>query len=463
MRPRAFFVMPTMALYVSGKLSWSLCRSHDTGITTHFTGILINHFLCYTSLSSIQSTALQSPILTNVPIHKKSYHPIPSPKTIASFTNDMSAMQMHELGRILNHLRENAPPASTDNGSRTNNAYEEVGSKQADSDGNKLDDDHPYSSKWPEVFSNGREVYSEQFYSQFPFLQGVDPFDTDNTYMSSEAYLTSNAAADPPKFRKGRPDRTAEVPPALAFVNGLISLELDDLPIDDQDCLICRESYRGGEFEEMPLELPGCGHVVGRDCLLTWLSTFPSFDEGMQRTSCPHCRRETPIENRMSIDTSKGLAQLLRDANYLLTGSGPFVLDRKARRKWEIIKRYANNYLEERRLYDRDHALLEQKRKMNERKVEIFMKLMKDHIAEYVKLAASGPGKEQEKNAGSLVSNLHWFERRGLIEAYLDLKDGTYTESGDINLTIEEMNAELATLRYPLAQMMDWTYSRTLA
>ena len=372
-------------------------------------------------------------------------------------------MQMQELGRMLNHLRENAPSPSTDDGSRLIDAYDDVRSKRANSSDNVLDADHPYSENWPEVFCNGRAIYSEQFYSHFPFLRGVDPFDEEGTYMTSEAYLTSNAAIDPPRFRFGLPDSTAEVPPALAFVNSLISLELDDLPVDEQDCPICKEQYRVGEFGEMPLELPGCGHVVGRDCLLTWLSTFPSFDDGMLQSSCPHCRRETLIEKKMSIDTSEGLAQLLRDANYILMGSGPLVLDRKARHHWEVIKRYANDYLQERRLYDQDDALLEQKRKMNERKVEIFMVLMKDHIAEYVKSASSSSTPKQEKLTRYLINALRWFERRGLVEAYLDLKDDVDAGDGDHSLAMEEINAELAALPYPLARMMEWTYSGTLA
>lgn len=375
----------------------------------------------------------------------------------------MAEMQMKELGRILNHLRANAPSPSTDDGSRLIDAYDDVGPNRVNSGDNILDVDHPYSAMWPEVFCNGREIYSEQFYSHFPFLKGVDPFDEEGTYMGSEAYLTSNAATDPLRLRAGLPDKTAEVPPALAFVDSLISLELDDLPVDNQDCPICKEQYRVGEFEEMPLELPGCGHVIGRDCLLTWLSTFPSFDDGMVHNSCPHCRRETLIEHRMSIDMTEGLAQLSRDANYLLTGSGPLVLDRKARRHWEVIKKYTNEYLEERRLYDQEHVLLEQKRKMNERKVEIFMVLMKDHIAEYARSISPLPTPKREKLARDLINALRWFERRGLLEAYLDLKDGLDAEDGDLSRAVTGMNVELAALPYPLAQMMEGRYSGTLA
>jgi len=368
----------------------------------------------------------------------------------------MPEKQVQELGRILTHLRDNAPQQPADDDSMMIDACEYDGSKEGGSSDDTLDDDHPYSDKWPEVFCNGQGVYSEQFYSKFQFLRGVDPFDEEARYRSSEAYLTSEIATD-------LPDRNAEVPPALAFVNSLISLELDDLPDEDQNCPICQERYREGEFEEMPLELPGCGHVVGKDCLLAWLSTFSSLKDGMLHNSCPHCRRETPVEHRMSIDTPAGLMQLLRDANYLLTRSGPLFLNRKSRHHWEVIKKYANDDLEERRLYDRDHALLEENRKMNERKVEIFMVLMKDHIAKYAQ-SISSPSTEKKGRCAEYLSNaLRWFERRGLVEAYLNLKDGVDAEDGDLNLTVEAMNTELATLPYPLAALMEQTYSGTLA
>ena len=39
------------------------------------------------------------------------------------------------------------------------------------------------------------------------------------------------------------PDPNAEVPAAIAFVNGLISLELDDLRKGDNSCTICLQPY----------------------------------------------------------------------------------------------------------------------------------------------------------------------------------------------------------------------------
>ena len=129
----------------------------------------------------------------------------------------------------------------------------------------ELDPDHPNSSLWPEVFSNGRENFSKSFYRQFPWARGFDPFEElpfEQTIQStrSEQYFMAS--------RKGLPlDKKAKAPPVLAFVKDLISLELDDLPDDEHNCPICREKYREGEREEMPLVLP-CQHVIGKDVSL---------------------------------------------------------------------------------------------------------------------------------------------------------------------------------------------------
>lgn len=128
-----------------------------------------------------------------------------------------------------------------------------------DADGD-FDMDHPNSNLWPEVFCNGREQFSEGFYQTFPWTRGVDPFEETDEGALLREFSGLN-------FQGLPKDAKAEVPPVLSFVNNPISLELDDLPEEEQSCPICRETYRQGEEEEMPLELP-CQHVVGKNVSL---------------------------------------------------------------------------------------------------------------------------------------------------------------------------------------------------
>ena len=120
----------------------------------------------------------------------------------------------------------------------------------------ELDPDHPMSNAWPEVFENGREIFSEEFYQRFPWARHIDPFKEARRRSSRDIVSSDHHGLSL--------DSKAEAPPVLAFVNSLISLELDDLSDDEQQCPICREVYREGQYEEMPLVLP-CKHVVGKD------------------------------------------------------------------------------------------------------------------------------------------------------------------------------------------------------
>lgn len=64
---------------------------------------------------------------------------------------------------------------------------------------------------------------------------------------------------------------------------------------DDEACGICLEEFKGegeGEEVEEPVRLE-CGHVVGRACLLKWLT-------GAERKTCPLCRFEVDIPERMA-------------------------------------------------------------------------------------------------------------------------------------------------------------------
>ena len=91
----------------------------------------------------------------------------------------------------------------------------------------------PYESNDPQ------EVFGEDFYELFPWARGIDPFDDKATQWEPAEWYVENSRQD-----KGLPsDEDAEVPPAIAFVNNLISLELDDLDEDSQACPICLQKY----------------------------------------------------------------------------------------------------------------------------------------------------------------------------------------------------------------------------
>ena len=71
-----------------------------------------------------------------------------------------------------------------------------------------------------------------------------------------------------------------------SFVQGLPVHLVLDLPADKQDCAICMEKYYGPHQRESPIRLP-CNHVLGKDCLLTWLKSPPT---NRNNNCCPVCR-----------------------------------------------------------------------------------------------------------------------------------------------------------------------------
>lgn len=208
------------------------------------------------------------------------------------------------------------------------------------STGSPLDPDHPMSDNWPEVFSNSREQFSEDFYLLFPWAREVDPFDENIDRVSDEWYLENKNPDCLPL------DKDAEIPPSIAFLNSLTSLELDDLPEGDDKCLICGDVYHEGQFAEIPLMLP-CNHIFGKECLEIWFSGIASLGDMVEHDSCPMCRRKYIFEKPDTIDTIEGLAQLLRDANYLLTAAGPLRLTPERRAQWEEVRTYVNDHIEE--------------------------------------------------------------------------------------------------------------------
>lgn len=59
-----------------------------------------------------------------------------------------------------------------------------------------------------------------------------------------------------------------------------------EIRVDDTRCVICQEEFNVGTKPEIPIALPGCGHVFGSVCISQWLHT-PERNH-----SCPLCRRK---------------------------------------------------------------------------------------------------------------------------------------------------------------------------
>ena len=75
-----------------------------------------------------------------------------------------------------------------------------------------------------------------------------------------------------------------------SFVASLPVVPVESLPSVDRTCSICFSPYQNRVFlsasldlpAEVPLSLP-CGHVLGRECISTWLTSHET---------CPICRRQ---------------------------------------------------------------------------------------------------------------------------------------------------------------------------
>ncbi|KAK4693122.1 hypothetical protein P7C71_g4215, partial [Lecanoromycetidae sp. Uapishka_2] len=267
------------------------------------------------------------------------------------------------------------------------------------------------SSRHHGTRASAGDVFNHDFYEAFPWARGTDPFDESQTvWRPAEWYLENRGCISTEPL-----DETAEVPPAIAFVKGLISLEMDDLEDDEQHCPICLQRYREGEEEEMPLEL-GCGHVAGGNCLLLWLTALADEEAYAHGGSCPVCRKACIKEKRQHINTDEGLRQLLRDANYLLTAAGPLRLTTEGREEWEGIKDYVKGYLAEGK---------ERMRQVHER----FMMIMKLEIYRNPIFQSIATALEDlDAIRESLVAELENLERCGIIAEFLEVESNQEEE-----------------------------------
>ncbi len=284
------------------------------------------------------------------------------------------------------------------------------------------------------------EVFDEEFYDIFPWARGIDPFDDSRTEWEPAEWYVENQI----QLGNGlEPDQNAEVPPAIAFVNSLISLELDDLGKGDNSCAICLQPYREGELEEIPLLLP-CGHTFGKDCLLSWLSDIGN--DGAHVACCPICRKECISEKRKPIGTYEGLKQLLRDTNYLLTGMRGLTLMREGRDEWEDVMAYVNEYLAE---------IEEAKRQ----RLQCFMvnlrKGLRDFPLTVAPASVNAIGRDVVALRKSMSQLLNELEQRGIIETYLNAAD----EDSDEDETAERIAQLADNIPGPLLNYMDEVYA----
>ncbi len=287
---------------------------------------------------------------------------------------------------------------------------------------------------------HSKEVFNEEFYDIFPWARGVDPFDESRTEWEPADWYVENQI----QLGNGlEPDQNAEVPPAIAFINGLISLELDDLEKGDRSCAICLQPYREGDSQEIPVQLP-CGHTFGKDCLLSWLSDIG--DDGAHIACCPMCRKECISEKRKHIGTYEGLKQLLRDTNYVLTGMKGLSLTQESREEWEDVMAYVNEYLAE---------IEEAKRQRLQRFMMKLRQGLRDFPLTVAPASVNAVGRDVVALRTTMSQLLDELEQRGIIATYLDGAD----EDSDEDESAERLAQLAHTIPGALLNYMDEVYA----
>ncbi|KAG8528435.1 uncharacterized protein KY384_007353 [Bacidia gigantensis] len=190
----------------------------------------------------------------------------------------------------------------------------------------------------------------QDFHARFPWMRNAPKIPKE---------LKDWPEPDDPKYTDPNAlplDRDANVPPAIAWINNLISLdvhEFEDCDEKDKQCPVCLEPFWDGENNEIPLQLP-CEHVIGRECI--WRLFWQVGDS--VRTTCPICRQDQPIDHREPIDTTQGLSEFLEQVNYVLLRMGPLRLDAEKRPEWEKIRQYVQEHIAEEQTKIENEAIL---------------------------------------------------------------------------------------------------------
>ena len=112
----------------------------------------------------------------------------------------------------------------------------------------------------------------------------------------------------------GSEDGAADTKPTLQEILSKLAVpafsELGHVP----NCSICNDAFLTGSSPEMPMKLP-CGHILGSQCLLKWLSPLSSSGNN----TCPFCRvavlesqfvesppaESQPVENQPTSESSR--------------------------------------------------------------------------------------------------------------------------------------------------------------
>ncbi|KAL8660270.1 MAG: hypothetical protein Q9202_006730, partial [Teloschistes flavicans] len=76
-----------------------------------------------------------------------------------------------------------------------------------------------------------------------------------------------------------------EHPEAITMILDNHTLRIDE--VDQPDCPICICPYGSLPSSELPVKIPECGHIFGRDCIAKWL--------GQHSNTCPLCRAPAPL------------------------------------------------------------------------------------------------------------------------------------------------------------------------
>ena len=155
---------------------------------------------------------------------------------------------------------------------------------------------------------------------RFPWIQGSDAL-ANLSWTCAQQNATNRSVS-----------RHIPNPPAIEFLNSLSGPNFHEISSDDRCCAICLAPYANVERPEKPLRLP-CNHVFGEACLWNWMSQIGSATN----TDCPLCRIKH-VEQRHSLKTTEGLAQLLDLADYLLNDTSRVQIDEEGRANWQELR-----------------------------------------------------------------------------------------------------------------------------